>query len=89
MAPTATGDGFAVARLDEIKEATPEGDGVALAQLRDVLNSSMAQDILAQYQVALQEEVGVSVNETLLDTIDLNVLPGTGGGAPRHGGIGF
>lgn len=89
MAPTATGDGFAVARLDEIKEATPESDGVALAQLRDVLNSSMAQDILAQYQIALQEEVGVSVNETLLDTIDLNVLPGTGGGAPRHGGMGF
>ena len=89
MAPTATGDGFAVARLNEIIAATPEGDNIALAQLRDVLNASIAQDILQQYQIALQEEVGVSVNQGLLDTLDLNILPGTGGGASRQGGMGF
>jgi hypothetical protein len=44
-----------------------------------VLNLSIAQDILAQYKVALQEEVGVSVNQALLDTIDLNGIPVSGG----------
>jgi peptidyl-prolyl cis-trans isomerase D len=91
MAATAAVDGFAVARLDEVIEATDVSDNVALVQLRDSLNSSIAQDILAQYQIALQEEVGVSVNQGLLDTIDLNGIPaaGHGGGAPRHGGMGF
>jgi peptidyl-prolyl cis-trans isomerase D len=87
MAATAGGDGFAIARLDEVIEATNLSDNVALAQLREALNSSIAQDILAQYQIALQEEVGVSVNQGLLDTINLNGIPsaGGGGGAPRHG----
>ena len=79
MAATGAGDGFAVARLDEIIEATNLSDNVALVQLREVLNSSIAQDILAQYQIALQEEVGVSVNQGLLDSIDLNGLPVGGG----------
>ena len=79
MAATAAGDGFAVARLDEVIEATNLSDNVALVQLREVLNLSIAQDILAQYKVALQEEVGVSVNQALLDTIDLNGIPVSGG----------
>jgi len=87
FAETADGDGFAVARLDEIIEAAPDPDNVVLSQLRDVLNSSMAQDILSQYQIALQAEVGVRVNQGLLETIDLNGVPVNQGGAPRRGGF--
>lgn len=88
VAEAGDGSGFVVGRLDEVLDASPETDNVVLLQLRDTLNSSIAQDILAQYQVALQQEVGARVNEGLLETIDLSGLPVQGGGRPPSG-IGF
>jgi len=89
VAEAGNGEGFVVGRLDEILEAAPETDTVVLVQLRDVLNSSIAQDILAQYQIALQQDVGVRVNEGLLETIDLSGLPAQQSGGGSRGGLGF
>ncbi len=87
-APLPGGDGFAVARLESIVEARPAEDAVAAAQLRDLLASAVLADVLLQYQVALQNEVGVEVNQALIDTLLLNDSF-VGGGAPRGGGGGI
>jgi len=87
---TADGEGYAVARLDEVRAATPASDDVALGQIRDVLNGSVAQDIMVQYQMALEQRAGIRVNERLLETLDLNALPavrGGGGGSPSPFGF--
>ncbi len=91
-AVTADGEGYAVARLERVIEATPTTEGVVLSQLRDSLNSSVAQDIMQQYQLALERDAGVSVNNRLLESLDLNTLPavhGGGGGGMPLGGLGF
>ena len=89
-APLPSGSGFAVARLESIIEARPAENAVAAAQLRDLLANAVLADVLLQYQVALQNEVGVEVNQALIDTLLLNdnfVGGGGGSGAPplpRH-----
>ncbi len=91
-APLPGGNGFAVARLESIVEARPAENAVAAAQLRDLLANAVLADVLLQYQVALESEVGVSVNQGLIDALFLNDGfvggGGGGGGVPRGGGGG-
>ncbi len=89
-APLPGGDGYVVARLDSIIRASPATNGVAMAQLRDSLAGALLEDALLQYQVALQDEFGVEVNQSLFDTLLLNdsfVAGGSGGGLPAGGGL--
>lgn len=81
-APLPGGSGYAVARLESIVEARPAENAVAAAQLRDLLANAVLADVLLQYQVALQNEVGVEVNQGLIDTLLLNdgFVGGGGGG---------
>lgn len=85
-APLPGGNGFAVARLESIVEARPAENAVAAAQLRDLLANAVLADVLLQYQVALQNEVGVEVNQVLIDTLLLN--DGFVGGGGHNGGGG-
>lgn len=90
-APVASGSGYAVARLQSIIEARPAENAVAAAQLRDLLANAVLADVLLQYQVALENKVGVEVNQVLVDRLlssdGFVGSAGSGGGvpsAPRH-----
>lgn len=83
--PLPGGDGFAVARLESIVEARPAENAVAAAQLRELLANAVLADVLLQYQVALQNEVGVEVNQSVVDALFLNDgFVGGGGGGGGH-----
>jgi len=71
-AATPVGDGYVVARLETINEASPEERAVPLAQLRDQLNRALGADILYQYQLALESRLRVSVYRERLEALDLN-----------------
>jgi peptidyl-prolyl cis-trans isomerase D len=86
-AETADREGYAVARLDEVLAASPATNELELAQLRDILNSRVGQDIVDQYLLAVQNDVGVSVNQGLLETLDLNALPATRRSSMPLGGL--
>ncbi|MSO65259.1 MAG: hypothetical protein EXQ85_05585 [Alphaproteobacteria bacterium] len=70
---TPDGEGYVVARLDQLNEASPEAKPVPLAQVRDQLSSAVGADILFQYQTALQERFKVSVYRERIENLDLNV----------------
>ncbi len=86
-AETADREGYAVARLDEVLAASPATNELELAQLRDILNSRVGQDIVDQYLLAVQNDVGVSVNQGLIETLDLNALPATRRSSMPLGGL--
>lgn len=59
---TATGDGSVVARLKEIAPADPAADPQGVERLTRALAEAINADLLAQYQHALREEIGVRVD---------------------------
>jgi peptidyl-prolyl cis-trans isomerase D len=67
MVPTRTG--FAVAQLSRIIPADPGADAEALARRRTEVQQAMAQDLEAQFAMALRSQAQVTVNQPLLEQI--------------------
>ena len=67
-APRPAGNGHVVARLKEVL-APERGDGDTFAQIREGLGRSIGQDLMAQYQAHLADDLGVEVNQGTLDTL--------------------
>ena len=65
LAPTQ--DGYAVARLKEIQNATADDNDGDLKQLRETLTAAIANDILQEYTRALRQEYAVSIHQAALD----------------------
>ena len=65
----ATGDGTVVFRLKEIVETAPASEPEGLAQLRDGLKQLLLADLLDQFRVALNDSIGVKVNQRAADSI--------------------
>jgi len=69
-APTRSGSGHVVARLDEIVEAAPGSDGNARrASIRAELQGAMANDLTAQYRMALEARYPVKINQGAVDAL--------------------
>jgi peptidyl-prolyl cis-trans isomerase D len=92
-APAADGNGFVIARLKEIQAPTAEGDS-RMTGLRRNLETAIANDILAQFETAARSELSVTVNRSVVDSIDLqtgsvNRQSNVGGGTGLGGLLGF
>lgn len=85
IAPAADGNGWVVARLKEVVEPKAEGDS-RMVGLRRNLEAAIASDVLAQFETAARRELNVTVNRSVVDSIDL--LTGSVGRQPQRGGIG-
>ena len=68
---TATGGGIAIARLTEIVPADPAADPEAVAPLREEFSQIMSQDLLTQYEGALEGRFGVTVDTGAFDRATL------------------
>ena len=66
-APTPKGDGTVVARLKDVQAVDMQAEAVALKSLQEKLSENLGQDLLAQFQRASREEIGVETNETLVE----------------------
>ncbi len=64
-----TGDGYVVARLVEIRPATPGTDPDGMTAVERQLSSSIRGDLQAQFSLALRDRFPVSVNEALLQEL--------------------
>jgi peptidyl-prolyl cis-trans isomerase D len=67
MAETAAG--FVVARLTEVRPATPSAKPDDVTQLGATLRQALAGDIQVQFYTALRRELGVTVNRQVLDSL--------------------
>lgn len=66
---TRAGNGQALVELIEVKAASTTDDDGAVAQMRQTVLSSIAEDILTQYQTALRDEHAVEVHQRVIDAI--------------------
>lgn len=67
-----TADGYAVAKLREIKNETPNANDGDFKRLQETLSSAIANDVLQEYTRALREEYSVSINRRALDAYFAN-----------------
>jgi peptidyl-prolyl cis-trans isomerase D len=68
-AATTTNNGHVVAVLKSIEVANPAMDTEAVKKLGEQINSSLSGDLLAQYQMALQDDYEVKVYRNVLDSL--------------------
>ena len=66
--------GQEVGRLSEIGAADPDAGGEALAEIRDRTRSEMTNDLLAQFNAALSDRYGVSIDREAIDRYFLSEL---------------
>jgi peptidyl-prolyl cis-trans isomerase D len=69
VSPTPTSNGHVVGRLKSIERANPGADVAALKKLSIQLADGLAGDLLAQYQMALQDEYEVTVHRQVLESL--------------------
>ena len=67
-APHAAG-GHVVAQLKEVVAAERHNDDAAFAQIREGLRRGMGEDLMAQYQAHLADDLGVEVNEGTVESL--------------------
>lgn len=65
-------DGYAVARLTAIQEASPSAGGDDLSRLKETLAGAYATDLLQEYTRALRGEYSVTVNRAGIDAYFAN-----------------
>ena len=65
----AAGDGTVVFRLKEIVETSPASEPEGLGQLRDGLKQLLLADLLDQFRVALNDSIGVEIDQRAADSI--------------------
>lgn len=88
-APAADGNGYVLARLKEVQEPKAEGD-TRMTGLRRNLETAIANDILAQFETAARKELSVTINRSVVDSIDLqtgSVNRNRAGGGTGLGGL--
>jgi len=66
---SAAGDGSVVARLKEIVPADPAADAAGVERLAKALAEAINADVLAQYQQALRDEIGVRINAQIFERL--------------------
>lgn len=66
---TATNDGAVVARLKDVIPANPAADPEGVERLSRTLAEAINADVLAQYQHALRDEIGVRVNAAVFERL--------------------
>lgn len=64
-----SGDGYAVAQLDEIQTADPAKDKSAVIQLTNQLDAVMRNDMLVEFDKALRRVFPVEINQSNLDRL--------------------
>lgn len=67
LAPLA--DGFAIARLTDVRAADVATNDAALKGLGDQVSNAIGADLLAQFETVLRRQYGVTVNERALATM--------------------
>ncbi len=65
----AAGDGSVVARLKEVVPADPTADAAGVERLAKALADAINADVLAQYQQALRDEIGVKINAQVFERL--------------------
>jgi peptidyl-prolyl cis-trans isomerase D len=68
-APLGTAGSAVVVRLLRIVPADPKADAPARLALADTVGNGIANDLVSEYQVALDHEFGVSINHDVLNTL--------------------
>lgn len=66
---SATGDGYVLVQVTSIKPGDPGADKVRLDGLRARLLREFGNDLFSQYQLALQIDLGVTINQQLLNDL--------------------
>ena len=69
MERASTGDGYVIIRVDEVIKGNPLENPGRLRSLRSGIRDELEQDILAQYQAALQAITDIYINQDLLDSM--------------------
>ena len=67
MAPSQ--DGYAVAQLKDIQTATPSSDNEGLKGLKDRIHGAVAEDIMAQYALALRTRYSVRIDRDAINRL--------------------
>ena len=70
-----TADGYAVARVTDIKTKQKAQDRKNFDKLQKVLSSALSDDVLQQYAKALRKEYSVSINKAALQKYFSNSGP--------------
>ena len=64
-----TEDGFIVATLAQVVAANPDADVIAFGKMRDALASGVADDLQAQFVLALRDRGQPRINRTVADRL--------------------
>ncbi|MCH8862743.1 MAG: SurA N-terminal domain-containing protein [Proteobacteria bacterium] len=81
----ATGDGYVVVQVTEIIAGDHNQSREELAQLTQAMKEELTDDLMAQYQAAVQRDISLSINQPLIDammTPDGLILPASPGAIP-------
>jgi peptidyl-prolyl cis-trans isomerase D len=68
-APTREGDGQVVLKLVEVTPADPAADAAGMERLRSQLRASIADDLLAGFRDALEQDVAITVDQAALNAM--------------------
>lgn len=66
IAPTIGNDGYIVARITDIEPGDPLADEAGLRAVGRNISQGLGDDVLAQYQAALHQELGIRINRPLM-----------------------
>jgi peptidyl-prolyl cis-trans isomerase D len=61
--------GAVVAKLTRVIAADPSANPKAKEQLAQSIGNGLANDLIGEYQAALERDIGVTINRAVLDTI--------------------
>lgn len=78
-----TAEGYAVAKLKDIRNELPKADDADFKRLQETLSGAIANDVLQEYTRALRTEYSVSVNQRALDAFFTGQGYGGQGGGHR------
>ncbi len=78
IAPTIDNDGYIVARITNIEPGDPFSDEAGLRAVERSVSQGLGDDVLAQYQAALHQELGIRINRTLM----MRLFDPSAGGLP-------
>lgn len=75
----ATGEGYVVVRLDQVRPGDPAAAPEAFAALQATVGEAMLRDALLQFERALRDELGVEIHAArIAAVVDPQAIPGTG-----------
>ena len=82
IARTAADDGYLIAHLTAVTPGNPATDAAGLKSLQATLVQSIGNDIFAEYQTALNRQMDVRVNRSLMNSL-FQSIPGGGSSLPQ------